>query len=209
MRSSTNPEDLAGMPLDTTTPAARYLVRYLTLLTQLDEADDDERLSAHIGTTLLDLIALALGASQGCGSLRTNARPSRCADAGRHCPHRRRVCRSGIFARRCGGGARRLRALCPGSAAGNRHVVFRACAGASAAAGTRHAGRPAQRPHEDRRRSPALAASTRFRISIAAFAGGLASPRRASAPTVPPGTRHVSAPCAAVQSGCVVGQPGR
>ena len=59
-----NPEDLAGMALDTDKPASRYLIRYLTLLTQLDEADDDERLNAHIGTTLLDLIALALGASK-------------------------------------------------------------------------------------------------------------------------------------------------
>jgi AraC-like DNA-binding protein len=58
------PEDLAGMPLDTSKPAARYLVRYLSLLTQLDEADDDEQLGAHIGTTLLDLIVLALGASK-------------------------------------------------------------------------------------------------------------------------------------------------
>jgi AraC-like DNA-binding protein len=58
------PEDLTGMPLDTSTPAGRYLVRYLTLLTQLDEADDDVHLRAHIGTTLLDLIVLALGASR-------------------------------------------------------------------------------------------------------------------------------------------------
>jgi AraC-like DNA-binding protein len=58
------PEDLAGLPLDTSTPAGRYLVRYLTLLTQLDEADDDAQLRAHIGTTLLDLIVLALGASR-------------------------------------------------------------------------------------------------------------------------------------------------
>jgi AraC-like DNA-binding protein len=59
-----NPEDLAGMQLDTNSPAARYLVRYLTLLTQLDETEDDERLNAHIGATLLDLIALALGPSR-------------------------------------------------------------------------------------------------------------------------------------------------
>jgi AraC-like DNA-binding protein len=59
-----SPEDLAGVPLDMRKPATRYLVRYLTLLTQLDEADDDEHLRAHIGTTLLDLIVLALGASK-------------------------------------------------------------------------------------------------------------------------------------------------
>lgn len=59
-----NPEDLAGMLLDARKPASRYLVRYLNLLTQLDETDADERISAHIGATLLDLIALALGASR-------------------------------------------------------------------------------------------------------------------------------------------------
>jgi AraC-like DNA-binding protein len=59
-----NPEDLAGTPLDARKPASRHLIRYLTLLTQLDETDDDARLQAHIGTTLLDLIALALGASK-------------------------------------------------------------------------------------------------------------------------------------------------
>jgi len=59
-----NPEDLAGTRLDNDKPASRYLIRYLTLLTQLDETSDDERLNAHIGTTLLDLIALALGASK-------------------------------------------------------------------------------------------------------------------------------------------------
>ena len=59
-----NPEDLAGMVLDTDKPASRYLIRYLTLLTQLNETDDDERLNAHIGTTLLDLIALVLGTSK-------------------------------------------------------------------------------------------------------------------------------------------------
>ena len=59
-----NPEDLAGMLLDARKPASRYLIRYLTMLTQLDETNDDEHVSAHIGTTLLDLVALALGASK-------------------------------------------------------------------------------------------------------------------------------------------------
>jgi AraC-like DNA-binding protein len=57
-----NPEDLAGTLLDGRNSASRYLIRYLTFLTQLDETDDDERVNAHIGTTLVDLIALALGA---------------------------------------------------------------------------------------------------------------------------------------------------
>ena len=59
-----NPEDLAGAVLDARTPASRYLIRYLTLLTQIDEAENDDKVSAHIGTALLDLIALALGASK-------------------------------------------------------------------------------------------------------------------------------------------------
>lgn len=57
------PEDLAGIAFDPRKPATRYLVRYLTLLTQLDETDD-EQLRAHIGKTLLDLVVLALGASK-------------------------------------------------------------------------------------------------------------------------------------------------
>ena len=59
-----NPEDLSGAVLDGRTPASRYLVRYLTLLTQIDDTENDEKVSAHVGATLLDLIALALGASR-------------------------------------------------------------------------------------------------------------------------------------------------
>ena len=59
-----NPEDLAGTLLDARRPASRYLIRYLTLLTQLEDTDGDEHVSAHIGTTLLDVVTLALGASR-------------------------------------------------------------------------------------------------------------------------------------------------
>jgi AraC-like DNA-binding protein len=59
-----NPEDLAGALLDGRKPASRYLVRYLTLLTQLDDTSCDEQVNSHINTALLDLIALALGASK-------------------------------------------------------------------------------------------------------------------------------------------------
>jgi AraC-like DNA-binding protein len=59
-----NPEDLAGLPRDPRSPASRYLIRYLTLLTQLDADDSDDQVGAHIGATLLDLVALALGASK-------------------------------------------------------------------------------------------------------------------------------------------------
>ena len=183
------PEDLAGMPLDTPTPAWRYLVRYLTLLTQLDEADDDERLRAHIGTTLLDLIALALGASRdaahhaqmrGVRAARTQEVIARIA-AGFADP--------AFSARRCGCGARRLGAIRPGLAAGNRHVIFGAGAGASAAAGTRHAGGPGQRQHENRRDRPRLRVQRDSILQSLFSPSGLASPRRPSEPTVTPGTR--------------------
>jgi AraC-like DNA-binding protein len=59
-----DPEDIAGRALDTHRPASRHLARYLALLSQRDETDEDEGVCAHIGTTLLDLIALALGASK-------------------------------------------------------------------------------------------------------------------------------------------------
>jgi AraC-like DNA-binding protein len=59
-----NPEDLAGTLLDARKPASRFLVRYLTLLTQQDDTDDDACVGAHVGASLLDLVALALGASK-------------------------------------------------------------------------------------------------------------------------------------------------
>jgi AraC-like DNA-binding protein len=59
-----NVEDLAGAPLDHTRPAMRYLHRYLDILLDFDAVGDDDALRAHIGTTLFDLTALALGATR-------------------------------------------------------------------------------------------------------------------------------------------------
>jgi AraC-like DNA-binding protein len=55
-------EDLSGRPLDASLPALRHLRRYLAMLDAPDGAGDDPALEAHVGTTLFDLLALALGA---------------------------------------------------------------------------------------------------------------------------------------------------
>jgi AraC-like DNA-binding protein len=57
-----NAEDLLGLPIEANQPALRHLRRYIELLLGADGADDDPALLAHVGTTLADLIALALGA---------------------------------------------------------------------------------------------------------------------------------------------------
>ena len=59
-----HPEDLTGRLLDPSKPATRHLKRYLALLSQYDDTNEDDQLSAHIGATVLDLIALALGATK-------------------------------------------------------------------------------------------------------------------------------------------------
>jgi AraC-like DNA-binding protein len=57
-------EDLAGAQLDHARPAVQYLRRYLDILLEFDGIGDDPVLGAHIGTTLFDLAALALGATR-------------------------------------------------------------------------------------------------------------------------------------------------
>jgi AraC-like DNA-binding protein len=57
-------EDLAITRLDGTTPAARHLRGYLEFLLNADAPVDDPLLIAHVETTLLDLVALALGANR-------------------------------------------------------------------------------------------------------------------------------------------------
>lgn len=57
-------EDLVAKPLDSRTPAMRHLGRYLTLLVESGGPGDDPDLTAHIETTLLDLMTLALGAGR-------------------------------------------------------------------------------------------------------------------------------------------------
>jgi AraC-like DNA-binding protein len=58
-----NADDLALLRLDGTRAAARHLVRYLNFLLEPQEPDSDSELASHIESTLLDLVALALGAS--------------------------------------------------------------------------------------------------------------------------------------------------
>jgi AraC-like DNA-binding protein len=56
-------EDVIGALADPGQPAIRHLRRYLGILLGPDGVGEDPALIAHIGTTLLDLTALALGAS--------------------------------------------------------------------------------------------------------------------------------------------------
>jgi len=57
-------EDLSGRPFDRSQSALRHLWRYLGTLLQSDDAPDDAALTGHIGITLLDLVALVLGATR-------------------------------------------------------------------------------------------------------------------------------------------------
>jgi AraC-like DNA-binding protein len=57
-------EDLISRPVDAHLPAMRHLRRYLGLLLEPSGIEDDASLHDHIETTLLDLIALALGAGR-------------------------------------------------------------------------------------------------------------------------------------------------
>lgn len=56
-----NAEDLVGKPLDASSPALRHLGRYAEFLIGLKQ-EGDPALDRHIETTLVDLVALALGA---------------------------------------------------------------------------------------------------------------------------------------------------
>ena len=56
-------EDLLALPLDGNQAAMRHLRRYIGLLLDPDGIADDPLLAIHIGATLADLIALAVGAN--------------------------------------------------------------------------------------------------------------------------------------------------
>ena len=58
-----NVEDLLVRPLDAAQPAARHLGQYVDFLLGCDGIADDPQLVAHINATLLDLVALSLGAT--------------------------------------------------------------------------------------------------------------------------------------------------
>lgn len=56
-----NAEDLLAVPLDSKSAAVRYLHRYVGIIGGADGLASEPALREHVGTTLLDLIALALG----------------------------------------------------------------------------------------------------------------------------------------------------
>src|SRR5262245_19579521 len=64
-----NAEDLLGRPIEGNQAALRHLRGYVDLLLRPDGTADDPPLVAHIGTTLADLIALALDAGGEAGEL--------------------------------------------------------------------------------------------------------------------------------------------
>jgi AraC-like DNA-binding protein len=57
-------DDLVARPLQRNNGALQYLRRYLDLLPVPDESEVSPDLTAHIGSTLTDLVALALGAGR-------------------------------------------------------------------------------------------------------------------------------------------------
>jgi AraC-like DNA-binding protein len=57
-------EDLVARPLDPGNAALRHLRRYIEILTGPDGLGNDPALNEHVGTSLLDLVALALGAGR-------------------------------------------------------------------------------------------------------------------------------------------------
>ena len=61
-------EDLVARPL-ANNPALRHLRRYLEILPTRQDAEDEPELLAHVGTTLTDLAALALGAGRDASQL--------------------------------------------------------------------------------------------------------------------------------------------
>jgi len=64
-----HPEDLVARPLDCDSLAMRHLGRYLRLIMGPDGIGHDASLSERIGTTLIDLVALALGAKRDAAEL--------------------------------------------------------------------------------------------------------------------------------------------
>lgn len=64
-----HPEDLVARPLDCGAPAMRHLGRYLRLIMAPDGIAEDAALNEHVGATLVDLVALALGARRDAAEL--------------------------------------------------------------------------------------------------------------------------------------------
>ncbi len=55
-------EDLVAAPLDQNSPIVRHIQKYMGILFDPDGIEDDPALLKHVGATLVDLVALALGA---------------------------------------------------------------------------------------------------------------------------------------------------
>jgi len=64
-----NADDLVIRPLDPSLPAVTHLGRYIDFLLASDEIAADVKLASRIGETLLDLVALSLGANGDTGAV--------------------------------------------------------------------------------------------------------------------------------------------
>lgn len=62
-------EDFLARPLQGDNAALRHLRRYVDILSAPDGIEDDPPLVAHVATTLVDLVALALGAGREAGEI--------------------------------------------------------------------------------------------------------------------------------------------
>ncbi|MBN8942805.1 MAG: AraC family transcriptional regulator [Rhizobiales bacterium] len=62
-------EDLLARPVDAGHPAVRHLGRYVESVVGLGDAGRDAALDRHVATTLLDLVALSLGAGRDAAAL--------------------------------------------------------------------------------------------------------------------------------------------
>lgn len=64
-------DDLMARPLDPSQPALRHLKRYLESVLDPNEVGSDPDLDRHIGTTVLDIVALTLGAGRDAAEIAT------------------------------------------------------------------------------------------------------------------------------------------
>lgn len=62
-------EDFLARPLPRGNPTLRHLRRYLDILPNSEDTENDPNLLAHVGTALTDLVALALGAQRDAAEL--------------------------------------------------------------------------------------------------------------------------------------------
>ncbi len=135
-------EDLVCTVLDATLPSAWHLRRYMEFLVQSNELGGDAALSEKAGMTLLDLLALSLGASgdaaelAGLRGLRTVRVHEILSEI------KRGLCRSVLLGARRRDEAQAVAALYPGPFARDRQKFHRARDGAAPAEGARDVGEP-------------------------------------------------------------------